>query len=400
MRWTGLVVAVLISVTLTAQTGPLDVTGLLDKYAAGKFDDALRPVSNASEDQTRALRAQLMTSGRLWIDAAGASRNDRLAAAAMFALETEHIRAERGDWAAPTDYICAGACVIEWACALLHERRAVTPDTAMNPDVVEHAWFAASITLASGVRDWTFLHQPLLVPEPFGAATGHVDHALARFPGDGRFRLARAQAVAVRWEATTEQDVPREGVRLEFPAAPVPTIVVNGVTIGQPRSAAATRRSTQRLLTLKELSDLSVDPIVGANARTRLAYLHWTAGDYADALTEAQAAALQATDADDRYLARYVAGLAAQSSGLLARAESEFASALDARPHSQSASIALAALRFQRGDASGAYALSADSLTKMKSDDDPWRLFQYGDYVKLAVKIQAMRRAYATLAVK
>jgi len=282
----------------------------------------------------------------------------------------------------------------------MHGLGGASRDTGMNPDIVGHDGCAASIRLASGGRDWTILHQPLLVPEPFGAAKGHVDHALARFPGDARFRLARAQSVAVRWEATTEQDVPREGVKLPFPEAPLPTIVVNGVTLGQPRSAAATRRSTQRLLTLKEFSDLSADPIVGANARTRLAYLHWTAGDYADALTEAQAAASQATTADDRYLARYVAGLAAQSSGLLSKAESEFASALEARPHSQSASLALAALRFQRGDASGAYALSEDSLTKMKNDDDPWRLFQYGDYVKLTAKIQAMRKSFASLAVK
>ncbi len=407
MRSKVFVAAIVISATLArpvsthtafraeavAQPGSLDVVALLDRYAAGRFDDAVRPLADATEDQARALRAQLMTSGRLWIDSAGQSRNDRLAAAAMFALEFEAARAERGEWAAPNDDRCAGACIIEWACALFHERAAVTPEAPAH-DGVEYGWFSASVALASGVRDWAFLHQPRLAVDPFGESKGHVDHAMARFPGDARLRLTRAQTVASRFEATTEQGVPREGARLEFPAPPVPTITVNGITIGQPRTTATIRRSTQRLMTLEELSDLAADPVVGAAARTRLAYLQWAVGDYAHALTEAQAAAEQAAHADDRYLARYVAGLAAQSSGLLSNAESLFRSALEARPNSQSASIALAALLFQRGDAAGAYALSQDSLTKMKTDDDPWRLFQYGDYPKLQSKVQAMRNAF------
>lgn len=399
MRW-SLLLAVAIAAavvrTVSTQSALPDVATLLDRYAAGRFDEATRPVANATEDQARALRAQLMTAGRLWIDAPGKPRADRMAAAAMFALETEAIRAERGEWAAPTDYICAGRCIVEWACALFYERGPSSSEMAVDPDAIEHAWFAASVTLASGVRDWGFLHVPRLVSEPFGESKGHVDHALVRFPDDVRFRFARAQSVAARFEVTTEQDEPREGTRLDFPAPVVSAIVVNGVSIGTPpRSASATRRSAQRQLTLKELVDLSSDPTLGASARTRVAYLHWTIGDYADAITEAEAAALQATDPDVRYLARYIAGMAAQSSGALANAESQFAAALDARPHSQSASIALAALRFQRGDAAGAYALSEESLTKLKNDDDPWRLFQYGDYATLPAKIQAMRRAFA-----
>jgi tetratricopeptide (TPR) repeat protein len=401
MRWTVLAAAVLISATPLAQTASFDAAGLLDRYAAGQYDEAVRPLTTATEDQVRALRAQLMSSGRLWIESPGQLRSHRMLAAAMFALEAEAIRAEFGEWASPNDLRCAGACIIEWACALLHERAAASQGAAMNPpDEAEYAWFAASVSLASGVREWGFLHQPRVGTDPFGESKGHVGHALARFPADARLRLARAQSMASRYEATTEQGVPREGTRLEFPAPPIPTITVNGVTIGQPRTTASIRRSAQRLATLKELSDLANDPVVGATARTRLAYLDWTVGDYADALTGAIAAADQASNADDRYLARYVAGLAAQSSGLVSQAESQFRAALEARPHSQSAAIALAALLFQRGDAAGAYALSQDSLTKMKTDDDPWRLFQYGDFPQLKAKIQAMRNAFTALRAK
>lgn len=387
------VAAVVLTCPVSTQS-VLDVAGLLDRYSAGKFDEAIQPVANGTDEQARYVREQLMTAGRLWIDAPGHSKSDRLAAAAAFALETEALRVERGDWVTFNDGVCAGRCVIEWACALLNERNE-------TPDAFEHDWFAATVTLASGERDWAFLHTPRLVAEPFGESHGHVDHALERFPGDARFRFARAQAVASRFEVTTEQDAPREGVRLELGAAAVPNMVINGppaiaTTVNQRLSTAAARRATQRSLVLKEFADLSTDPVVGVAARTRLAYLEWAGGDYDAALTEAQAAAAQTTDADERYLARYIAGMAAQSSGALAKAESLFAAALEARPRSQSASLSLAALLFQRGDATGAHALSEKSLVERKNDDDPWRLFQYGDYKTFPEKRQALRRALPT----
>jgi hypothetical protein len=381
------VAAVLLARPASTQPAAVDVRALLDHYEAGRFDQALAPVRNLGEGQVHALRAQLVSMGRLWIEAPGRNRANRMAVAATFALESEAIRAERGDWAAPNDAYCSGRCVIEWACALFFERD-------LPPDQLEHEWFAATLTLASGVRDWMFVHSPAQIVDPFGESRGHAGHALSRFPGDSRFRFVRAIAMASRFETTTEQDVPREGKRLEqLPAQS--TVVLRGpggVSFGQQRSAASIRRDTQRTLTLKELEDLGSDPIVGASARTRAAVVRWAAGEYEAALAAAEAAASQTADADEQYLARYVAGLSAQSSGALAKAESLYASALEARPHSQSASLALAALVFQRGDASTAYALSQDSLTKRKNDDDPWRLLQYGDYAKMPRMIDALRQ--------
>jgi len=66
---------------------------------------------------------------------------------------------------------------------------------------------------------------------------------------------------------------------------------------------------------------------------------------------------------------------------------------LAVRPDSQSASIGLAALRFYRGDAASAYDLIERSRTARQHDDDPWRLFLYGDYPHLAERIAALRAA-------
>lgn len=390
MRWTSLIAAAITAVgfsqTVSTYQAPADVRTLLDRYESGKFEEALAPIKSETPAQARASREQLLSVGRLWIDAPGHRATDRMAVAAMFALEAEAVRAEHGEWAAPTEAICAGRCVIEWACALFFERNAAQ-------DPLEHDWLAATMTLASGVRDWTFLHSPRFTAEPFGDSRGHANHALTRFPGDARFRFARAQAIASRFEVTTEQADPREGARLEVGAAPATMVIrgPGGLSIGQSRSAAAIRRDNQRVLTLKEFEDLSSDQVLGADSRIRAAYMRWAAGEYEAAITDAEAAAAQATDPDSRYLARYIAGMAAQSSGALTKAESFFASALEARPNSQSASLSLAALVFKRGDASAAYALSEESLKK-RNDDDPWRLFQYGDYVKLPGMITALRQ--------
>lgn len=395
MRWTSLVAAAIAAVVLTqpvsTQPAQPHISALLDRYESGQFDEAIAPVRTETPAQTRASREQLLSAGRLWIDAPGHRATDRMAVAAMFSLDAEAVRAEHGEWAAPNEAVCAGRCVIEWACALLFERNA-------TPDTLEHDWFAATMTLAAGVRDWTFLHSPKFAAEPFGESRGHANHALTRFPGDTRFRFARAQAIASRFEVTTEQAEPREGTRLDAGAAPATMVIraPGGMTIGQSRSAAAIRRDNQRLLTFKELEDLATDPAVGAASRIRAAHMRWAAGEYEAAITEAEAAAAQAADADSQYLARYIAGMAAQSSGALAKAELFFASALEARPYSQSASVSLAALVFKRGDAAAAYALSADSLKNRRNDDDPWRLFQYGDYVKLPGMIAALRQALKT----
>lgn len=73
------------------------------------------------------------------------------------------------------------------------------------------------------------------------------------------------------------------------------------------------------------------------------------------------------------------------------RAAGEFGRALDARPHSQSAALALAALRLRSSDFTEAYELANRSATERAYADDPWRLFAYGDLAKLPALLDALR---------
>ena len=114
---------------------PLDLPRLLDLYAAGRFDEAVQSVARAGDEAGRNLRQHWAVAGRAWIDADPAQRPQRALAAAAFALETEHIRAERGDWRV-TDASCAAACVLDWAQIQLVQRG--------PPDRAEHTWYLAA----------------------------------------------------------------------------------------------------------------------------------------------------------------------------------------------------------------------------------------------------------------
>jgi hypothetical protein len=142
--------------TSSAQTARLDVARLLDLYATGKTDEAMARVARATLDQARDLRHRLVSSGHAWIHAGPADLSPRIFAAAVFALELEALLAEQGEWSARSNADCAGRCVVEWGCIILRARTV--------PDDSERLWLLASIALAGGVRDWTFLQSPLTPP--------------------------------------------------------------------------------------------------------------------------------------------------------------------------------------------------------------------------------------------
>ena len=104
---------------------PLDLAQSLDLYAEGRFDEAVTRVARAGDEIGRNLRRHWAVTGRQWIDADPAHRPRRILAAAALALETEHLRAERGDWRVVTgDPPCAASCVLDWAQLQLVQRGA------------------------------------------------------------------------------------------------------------------------------------------------------------------------------------------------------------------------------------------------------------------------------------
>ena len=351
---------------------PLDLARLLDLYADGRFDEAVQSVARAGDETGRHLRRHWDVSGRLWIDADPANRPQRTLAAAAFALETEHLRAERGDWRLTDDPPCAASCVLDWAQLRLVERG--------SPDQAERTWFLAAAALAGGVRDWRYLQRAVDPARPSRVLPGLMDRALLRFPDDPSLRLELALAAAGRFNVTVD------GGRL--PPAVTASLAVLG---DRGVSVVPARLDGQAVAGL--LTALVDDPLVGAEARLRLGYLYWALGRDEAARDALAKAAGQAGDTDLRYLAQFLLGWIAIARGDGAAAILALEAALAARPASQSAALALAALELQRGDAGKAHDLAGASLDQRRADVDPWRLFLYGHHPQWPARLAELRRA-------
>jgi hypothetical protein len=352
---------------------PLNLVRVLDLYADGRFDDAVTAVARAGDEIGRNLRRHWSLTARAWIDADPARRPQRILAAAALALETEHLRAERGDWrvthGAPP---CAASCVLDWAQLLLVQRGA--------PDRAERAWYLAAAALAGGVRDWRYLQRTVDLERTPNAMPGLMERALARFPGDPALRLERALAAAGRF------NVMIDGGR-RAPTIPLPSSIVR--MPGLPPRLLLGPDPTDATDLLAELVD---DPLVGPDARLRLGYLHWAYGRDGAARDELTKAAERAADADTRYLAHFLLGRIAISRGDSAGAIAQLEAALAVRPGSQSAAVALAALELQRGNADKSHAIARASLDQPGAAVDPWRLFLYGHHPRWPRQLADLRR--------
>jgi hypothetical protein len=363
-----------------AQPTPLDIYGLLDQYARGDRDGAVKAVVNAGPPLARAWRAALVSTGHAWVHRTPEDLSRRILNAAAFALEFEAIRAEKGEWGVIGPDTCAGRCAIEWACTILRARG--------DADEAERLWHRATFALAGGVRDWTFLLTPLSAPTPRTRQSGHVLHVLSRLPDDPHARLTQAIAIASRHIIADEMDAPRTGER----SAPAMTMTV---TIRSPVAAEliGNRLQLSAEYGRQQLTGLIDHDVVGPEARMRLGYLYFRSNLYEPAITVEREAAEAAADPDLKYVSYFIAAQAAQALGALVDAEDLYGKALEARPGSQSASIALAALLFLRGEASDAYDAIERTRAERPHDDDPWRMFLYGSYPKLPELIAQLRKA-------
>lgn len=352
---------------------PLDLVRVLDLYAGGRFDEAVKQVAQAGDEIGRNLRRHWAVTGRQWIDADPAQRRQRALAAAALALETEHVRAERGDWrVSEDDPPCAAPCVLDWAQIQLVVRGA--------PDRAERAWYLAASALAGGVRDWRYLRRPADATRSARVTPGLMDRALVRFPQDASLRLDQALAAAGRFNTTID------GRRLP-PGVPALDLLIGrgGLTFAELRFDGYADIAAM-------FAAVADDPLVGAEARLRLGYLHWVFSRNESARSELTKAAAQAGDGDVRYLAEFLLGWFALSGGDTAAAIPHLEAALKARPGSQSAAVALASLELQRGNADRAHEIARHSLDERGADADPWRLFLYGHHPHWPVRIAELRR--------
>jgi tetratricopeptide (TPR) repeat protein len=353
---------------------PLAMARLLETYASGQFDEAVQAVAKAGDSVGKNLRAHWSLDALPWVDADPATRAQRLLVAAAFALETENIRAERGEWGTTTTEVrCQGTCVLDWAQARLAERGPA--------DSAEHAWYLAAAALAGGVRDWRYLQRPANPRAQPPILAGLMDRALERFPNDPRVRLEQALAAVSRFAVTIDGE--------RYSSAPLPGVInINGMrggTLSAPRPTARDQAATM-------LAALVDDPVVGVEACIRLGYLQWAIADDESARAVLTRAAADAKESDDRYLAEFLLGWIAMQAGDAAAATRHLDAALAARPDSQSAAVALAALTLQQGDATRAYDIAQSSLDKRPTDVDPWRLILYGHHPRLPSLIAQLRK--------
>jgi len=353
---------------------PLDLPATLDMYAAGRFDAAVQTIARAGDEVGRNLRRHWAVTGAAWIDGGGAGdRPRRQLAAAALALESEALRAERGDWRVSGNPACAAACVLDWAQQQLAERGA--------PDTAERAWYLAAAALAGGVRDTRYLHRPIDPARGAGVLPGLMDRAVLRFPDDPALRLERAIAAAARFTVLIDTGTAR------------PALVENALLARfapesyRPRGSGAGEVASM----LEALAD---DSTVGAEASLRLGFLQWVLGNDQVSRTALTAAVSRAADPDVRFLAQFLVGwtaLAAEDGAAATRALDD---ALSTRQGSQSAAVLRAALALQDGDALTADAAAAHALER-RTDLDPWRLFLYGHHSRLPALIASLRAEVA-----
>ena len=352
---------------------PLDLRRTLDLYAEGRFDEAVQAVARTGDEVGRNLRRHWPVTARAWIDGEPSGRPRRLLVAAALVLETENVRAERGDWRVSDEPLCAAACALDWAQSQLVERGAA--------DRAERAWYLAAAALAGGVRDWRYLRRPVDPARVSRVTPGLIDRALIRFPSDPALRLEQAVAAAARFDIMGENGTfPLNDTLTGLP----PWVVerLGSLRNDEPQGAAALLRA------------LAEDPDVGVEARTRLGFLYWTQGNHEASQTELTRAIGAARDPDARFLAHFLLGSLLSARGDPAPAIRHLEAALAARPGSQSAAVLLAGLELQRGDAAKADVIARASFER-KTDLDPWRLFLYGHHSKLPDLIATLRREVA-----
>lgn len=134
------------------------------------------------------------------------------------------------------------------------------------------------------------------------------------------------------------------------------------------------------------------DPRVGAEAHLRLGFLQWVLNRDDEAALSLREAATRAGDVELKYLAQFLIGWTALQRGDLAAARTSLAAALETRPNSQSAAIALAAIDLKEGDAGRGYERARSALDNPSKADDPWRLFLYGHHAQWPARLAELRR--------
>jgi len=335
----------------------LSVLELLDRYAAGKFDEVTGELEgNINFDD---LLKQLKREAPAWLDAGGpADRARRELAAATFALE-----AARADewlewkWVKKNPKMCAPPSgsggppecyqppntlywkppplLIEWACELFRKDE--------TPRPVERWWQLAALAVAQRSEDVAFL-----VGDPeigkgwdFGEVGNlqdeikHLDHVQKRFPEESRFMLAQGIARDPMWQDD----------------------------------------ATKAYMSLMDHVD------IGGEAAMRMGAMLMRGGAQAQIQATAMFDRAEAKTRDPYviYLARLFRARMFEGDQKLDEAQTAYRGAVAAWPTGQAATVALAASLYREGKRASAYELADAMLDAPDPLFDPWREYVHAD---------------------
>lgn len=296
--------------------------------------------------------------------------------AATFILEVAQTRYETDwqSWSVLRD-------AVEWSCEQLRLTPFVPGRVDSAPPPGERTWFLASVAMAQRAGDSLWL---LGVTNPrIPKSPGHLTHARERYAGDARLTLAAVIATT----HAIDFDVDGPGRRLNLSLSRM--VLALPATPGRARSAAVLNTDSA----VASFSSLLTSPDVGGEAELHVAHIYLTSHLYDPALSHARKAADAARDPATRYSAHVLSAQALERLGRLDDAIGEYEHALEVLPDRQSASLGLATRLVAKGEQDRAFALMERSLAAHPADDDPWRLYFYGDFVHWPDYIRELHEA-------
>ena len=298
---------------------------------------------------------------------------------------------------------------LSWACELVR-------DHPVGSDA-ERLWYLTSIAVMQELSPLGLLPAerddmtPRLVRLPADRAevtAGHVTHAIAAFPREGRFRLTEVLARAARTSVTTF-------------SASRNWMDANELPVKHPPSDRDWAKPlADRLAPLpaieRDLQALASDEAVRAEAELNLGYLSARQQRWNEALAHLDRVTPFTQEALLVCVSHYLRGWVFQRTGRRDEAIAEYRLALEASPHARSISTMLADQLAQAGRQAEAYDVldaglkaslaAADSRSRFPTrggragagpfidpPKDPWDQFQHGDARLIATYFTQLREA-------
>jgi tetratricopeptide (TPR) repeat protein len=346
------------------QSSAASVREMLDRYPAHVPDFS----HLKTERDVEQLREQFEREAPGWIrtgDAAATRRRE--IAAATFGLEIARAGFDVA-WS-------QGRRLIAWGSTLLRH--------SPRPDEGERLWHLAALTLMQGAVDYRLLVEL------------KDDVWLKRFPNEPR--LLFALLVLLEGDTWPEPDrgVPWDSdeVSLELGHKMYQARRVNrsGNTADMRAKSFEFERRQKMRQVMTLLEDLSNATEIRADAILRLGVLHLRLQHPEVARDQFEDVLRLTSEPFLVYLAHFFTGQALERDGERAAAIDAYRAALAAMPRAQSASFALASLRFIQDRRDEASKL-IDAAIQLPTAPDPWRSYQTGDFRLWPERVSALRK--------